>query len=71
MSPRWGATADDDVQVLLPSPKNDRRIYAGGQFKRISGHWRLHLAALDPRTGTQEGLAAQPLLPRLRPGGDD
>ena len=40
------------MQVLLPSPKNSRRIYAGGQFKRISGHWRLHLAALDPRTGT-------------------
>jgi trimeric autotransporter adhesin len=52
LSPRWAATADDDVQVLLPSPKNSRRIYAGGQFKRISGHWRLHLAALDPRTGT-------------------
>ena len=51
LSPRWAATADDDVQVLLPSP-NGRRIYAGGQFKRISGHWRLHLAALDPRTGT-------------------
>src|SRR5215208_7161886 len=52
LSPRWAATADDDVQVLLRSPKNSRRIYAGGQFKRISGHWRLHLAALDPRTGT-------------------
>ena len=31
--PEVAATADDDVQVLLPSPKNDRRIYAGGQFK--------------------------------------
>jgi hypothetical protein len=52
LSPRWAATADDDVQVLLPSPKNSRRIYAGGQFERISGQKRLHLAALDPRTGT-------------------
>src|SRR5215213_7942739 len=64
LSPRWAATADDDVQVLLPSPKNGRRIYAGGQFKRISGHWRRHLAALDPRTGTpRRGWRPDPCYP--------
>jgi trimeric autotransporter adhesin len=63
LSPRWAATADNVVQVLLRSP-NGRRIYAGGQFERISGHRRLHLAALDPRTGTpKRGWRPNPCYP--------
>jgi hypothetical protein len=50
LSPQWTATAEKNVRVLVPSPKGTR-IYAGGQFEKISGKRRAHLAALDPLTG--------------------
>jgi hypothetical protein len=46
VDPGWAPTADGLVRDLEPSPDGSR-IYAGGEFKAISGQPRAHLVGLD------------------------
>lgn len=47
---RWAPKADDTVRTLAWTARG-RRVYAGGDFARISGQSKRNLAALDAITG--------------------